>query len=87
MRSFNVTSLFPWNITLRRHCLYGYQNADFTISFSVLFQNLALLGISILVSTGTLFFLIFSEKDWNIFKRKFSERLVVYLGLADILYR
>ena len=86
-KKYIVTSMFPWEVTLQRLCVCGYQHADFIVSFSVLFQNLALLGISILVSTGTLFFLIFSEKDWNIFKRKFSERLVVYLGLADILYR
>ena len=44
-------------------------------------------GTSVLVSTATLFFLIFSGKERNIFKRKFSERLVVYLAVADILYR
>ena len=44
-------------------------------------------GTSILVSIATLIFLIFSGKEWNIFRRKFSERLVVYLAVADILYR
>ena len=44
-------------------------------------------GISIIVSIGTLIFLIFSNKESNLFKRKFSERLVVYLAVADILYR
>ena len=32
-------------------------------------------------------FLVKSGKERNIFKRKFSERLVVYLAVADILYR
>ena len=45
------------------------------------------LGISIVISIGTLIFLILSDQDWNIFKRKFSERLVVYLAVADILFR
>ena len=53
-------------------------NSFFTLDFS---------GTSIIVSIGTLFFLIFSEKEKNIFKRKFSERLVVYLAVSDILYR
>ena len=44
-------------------------------------------GISIIVSIGTLVFLRSSGKERNIFKRKFSERLVVYLAVADILYR
>ena len=38
-------------------------------------------------SFGTLIFLWSSGKNWNIFKRKFSERLAVYLAVADILYR
>ena len=48
---------------------------------------LLVLGTSVVVSIGTLIFLIFSDKEWNIFKRKSSERLVVYLAVADILYR
>ena len=47
----------------------------------------SVLGISIVVSIGTLVFLILSDQDWTIFKRKFSERLVVYLAVADILFR
>ena len=47
----------------------------------------SLLGISIVISIGTLIFLILSDHDWNIFKRKFSERLVVYLAVVDILFR
>ena len=44
-------------------------------------------GISVIFSAGTLIFLILSGKEKNIFKRKFSERLIVYLAVADILYR
>ena len=44
-------------------------------------------GTSIIFSIGTLTFLILSGKERNIFKRKFSERLVVYLAVADILFR
>ena len=49
--------------------------------------SVLLSGTSVVVSIGTLIFLIFSEKECNIFRRKFSERLVVYLAVADILYR
>ena len=45
------------------------------------------LGTSIIFSIGTLLFLVLSGKERNIFKRKFSERLVVYLAVADILFR
>ena len=44
-------------------------------------------GTSVLFSIGTLVFLVLSGKERNIFKRKFSERLVVYLAVADILFR
>ncbi len=44
-------------------------------------------AISIVSSVGTLIFLILSGDTKNIFKRKFSERLVVYLAAVDIMYR
>ena len=44
-------------------------------------------GTSVLFSIGTLVFLVLSGKERDIFKRKFSERLVVYLAVADILFR
>ena len=51
------------------------------------FNYFSLAAISIIFSVATIIFLFGSGQDKNIFKRKFSERLVVYLAVADILYR